>query len=276
MRAKALVDVATKVLQVAMIAGGAAMDGFRGAVVGLVAGATAGGIISLYWAHAVRSGPAGPSSVSSRELIRFGAWGLLTNAVGLVLSTADIFCLSALLKDPAAVGVYSLASLLQQGVGIPMRAYLDARFPEMARASSDLAALMAMRKRMQRHMIGIAVSCSAVVALVAPPLLPRIFGKDFAASAVPLWILLCGQIAWSAGATQGRTLLAAGWVEGNFWAGVAAAITNVAAQLLLIPGLGIAGAATATALTNGLIFAVTTAALFRWWEARRLGSASRD
>ena len=50
--------------------------------------------------------------------------------------TLYAFAVSALVGDPKAVGIYSLASLFQQVVTIPMRAYLDARFAEMTRGSS--------------------------------------------------------------------------------------------------------------------------------------------
>ena len=47
------------------------------------------------------------------------------------LKVARKTSVSALVGDPKAVGIYSLASLFQQVVTIPMRAYLDARFAEI-------------------------------------------------------------------------------------------------------------------------------------------------
>ena len=275
MRARAIVDVVTRVLQVGVVVAGAAWGGLRGVMLGLVVGSTLGGLVSLRWTRTLRAERPARANVSARELLRFGAWGLFNNAFGLVLSMADVFAVSALLGDPALVGVYSLAVLLQQAVTIPMRAYLDARFPEMTQAASDLAVLAAMRRRMQWHVFGIAAVSAVAVGVVAPTLLPIVFGKDFAASAVPLWILLAGQLAWSLGATQGRALLAAGWVEGNTWANMLAAIANVVAQLVLVPRFGIAGAAMATALTNGLLFSVSTAMMYRWWERRGARAAQR-
>ena len=67
-----------------------------------------------------------------------------------LVQNADIFILSRFVSH-TELGIYSLASLFQQVVTIPMRAYLDARFAEMTRGSSDPAGLRAMRRRMRVH-----------------------------------------------------------------------------------------------------------------------------
>jgi O-antigen/teichoic acid export membrane protein len=268
MREKALVDSFSRFVTVAAVLTGGFLRGFDGAVWGYIAGATAGGVIALAVVLPGRSHEAVAPHVSTRELLRFGSWALLTNALGLGLVTADIFCVSALVQDSAQVGLYFLAVQLQQIVAIPMRAYLDARFPEMTRLSADPPALRRLWRRMRWQLVAVAALGSVALMLAAPLLLPIVFGAAFAASALPLSILLAGQIGWSAGAAAGRSLFAAGFVEANFWLSSFTAVTTIAANLALIPLLGIAGAAVATSATN-LAWAALVTVVCRWYETYR-------
>ncbi len=269
MRDKAMLELITRLCILGCVVTGALLDGFRGCVLGFVIGSTVGGLASLLRTRSLRPRVAASASVSSRELLRFGIWGMLTNALGMVLTTTDVLAMSALIGDPKAVGVYSLASLFQQVVSIPMRAYLDARFPEMTRASNDIVALRAMRRRMRLHLLVITIVPAAALAAVAPFVIPLVFGADFEASIAPLVILLLGQIAASTGSAQGRSMLAAGWVEGNFWASGIAAVYNVAANLTLVPRFGAIGAATATASTY-VLWSCAVSVMCRWHEAGRV------
>lgn len=268
MRDKALLELVARLCIVGAVATGAYLDGFRGCVIGYVAGNAASGAISMTRARVLKPRVAAAASVSTRELLRFGLWGVLTNALGMVLTTTDVLAMSALVGDPKAVGVYSLASLFQQVVSIPMRAYLDARFPEMTRVSHDIPKLRALRRRMRLHLLAITIAPAGALALVAPWLIPRVFGADFSASLAPLSVLLLGQIFASTGAAQGRSMFAAGWVEGNFYASGVAAAYNVTANLLLVPRYGAIGAAAATASTH-LLWSCAVSVMCRWHESDR-------
>jgi O-antigen/teichoic acid export membrane protein len=268
MRDKALIDVYVRVCVVAGVLGGALLHGFEGSAIGYTAGSIAGGCIAVSRAFARRPPTTAAAPVGNPELLRFGLWGLLTNVLGLGLHTADIFCVSALVRDPAKVGVYSLAAQLQQIVGIPMRAYQDARFPEMTRLSSDPPRLRALWRRMRTQLVVVAVLVSLALGAIAPWLLPVVFGADFAGSALPLAILLFGQVFWSAGTAPGRSMFAAGWIVGNFWLSVFSATATIAVNLALIPHFGIAGAALATAATHAA-WAVLTTLVCRWYETHK-------
>jgi len=258
MREKALVDFFARLATVIGVVSGAVARGYEGAVVGYMAGSIVGGLLAIWRALTLRAPTHEPAWISTRELLRFGAWGLLTNALGLGLVTADLFCVSALVKDAAQTGIYSLAGQIQQVVGIPTRAYLDARFPEMTRLSEDPGALQRLWHRMRWHLAGVSAIGGLALGVVAPFALPIVFGHAFAASALPLSILLLGQVARSIGDAPGRSMFAAGWVVANFWLSLFSAIVTIAANLLLIPHFGIAGAALGTALANAMWAAAAT------------------
>jgi O-antigen/teichoic acid export membrane protein len=226
--------------------------GFLGAVVGFVIGTFAGSALSVGVVRGLRPPRPEPARVATREMLRFGLWGLLTNVLGMALTAADVLCLSAIVGDPAVVGVYSIAVVFQQMVRVPLLAYLDARFPEMARSAMDKGALRQLRRRMRAHLVWVAVPSCAGVAALAPWLIPFLFGSEYAATVPILQLLLASHVAFALGAAQGRSLLAQGYVEGNFWASLIAAAANLALLLALIPAVGAFGAAAATVVSQAI------------------------
>jgi O-antigen/teichoic acid export membrane protein len=271
MREKAVVEFVSRLVTVTAVVAGAWVWGFAGCAIGYTIGSVFGGAIAVVRVVVSRPREAALPSVTTGELLRFGAWGVLTNALGMGLATADIFLVSGLVKNASTVGIYFLAVQLQQIVGIPMRAYLDARFPEMTRLSLDPRALRALWRRMRWQLVAVATAGSVGLAVVAPFALPKVFGSDFAASSLPLAILLLGQIAKSWGDAPGRSMFAAGWVQGNFWlSGIAAGLT-IAGNLALIPIFGIAGAALGTASASAVWAALTTI-VCNWYEGSKIAA----
>ena len=273
MREKALVDFFSRLATFAAMLAGALLHGFEGTAIGYTIGSVVGGVIAVARTWTLRTERPAAPWLPTRELLRFGLWGLLTNALGLGLVTADIFCVSALVGDAGQVGVYFLAAQLQQIVGIPTRAYLDARFPDLTRLSANAAALRAVWRRMRWQLVGASTIGSIALAVVAPLALPIVFGRDFAASAIPLAILLLAQIGRSWGDAPGRSMFAAGWVEGNFWLSVLSSVATIGGNLALIPHFGIAGAALGTALANA-IWAVATTVVANGFDRRRIEAAA--
>jgi O-antigen/teichoic acid export membrane protein len=124
---------------------------------------------------------------------------------------------------------------------------------------------------MRWQLVAVATAGSVGLAVVAPFALPKVFGSDFAASSLPLAILLLGQIAKSWGDAPGRSMFAAGWVQGNFWlSGIAAGLT-IAGNLALIPIFGIAGAALGTASASAVWAALTTI-VCNWYEGSKIAA----
>ena len=252
MRDKAVLDLVRRALVVVSIIIGVSLAGLPGFVAGHVVGNLLGAVVAGGRTWMTRPKPAVPSPVPRRELLRFGSWSVLNQMLGFVLEAADLLCLSALLGDETAVGLYGLAAVLQRFVRIPMLAYLDARFPTMTRASKTPAEARRVRSQMRLHILGLALLAATVAALAGPILVPWAFGSEYSESVLLLEILLVGQVLWALGAAQGRSLLASGWVEGNFIASGVAASVNLAANFWLIPIWGAPGAAIATAGTWGV------------------------
>jgi O-antigen/teichoic acid export membrane protein len=269
MRDKAVLDFLRRAVLAIAIITGVALAGFPGFVAGHVVGSLLGAAVAGIRTWKSRPATTVACPISRRELFRFGTWSMLTQMLGFVLEAADLLCLSALLGDEVAVGLYGLAAVLQRFVRIPMLAYLDARFPALTRESATLEQARRVRGRMRIHILCIALVAAGAAAVAGPILVPWVFGADYSGSVLSLEILLVGQVLWSLGAAQGRSLLAAGWVEGNFIASIVAASVNLGANFLLIPIWGAPGAAMATAGTWG-VWAVVVNLLSRYQDRRSL------
>jgi len=269
MREKAVLDFSNRALIVVCIVAGTLYNGFRGFIVGGLVGVLAGAAMSTFRISQIRPLNRVSSPVKRRELFTFGLWSVSTGLMGYVLTTADVLCVSAILQESSSTGLYGLAVVVQRVARIPSFAYLEATFPSLVRQTLNPEKFSSSRKRMQRNMILLALGASIGVGLVAPILIPAVFGEDYQGSVSPLLILLVGQVFWSIGAVHGRSLLAHGYVQGNFWASGLSAGINIAANLLLIPIFGIKGAAIATAISQ-ILWAVSVTVMCHWIEGRIL------
>jgi len=271
MRDMAVLEFLARCIQVAGAVCGALLYGFPGFVVGYLIAAVAGGLMQAGRAFAVRPGERVSSPVGRGEFLRFGFWSVFTGIMHQVLAVADVMCVSAITQDSTATGLYGLAIVIERAVRIPTQAYLNATFPRLVGRAREMAGFPALRRRMQRNILLLALGASGAAFAAAPFVVPWLFGEGFRPSVTPLWILLGGHVLWALGAVQGRSLLAHNRVQGNFWASAIAAVANLAANLWLIPILGIEGAAIATASTYVLWSACVTA-MCRWTERGRLRS----
>jgi O-antigen/teichoic acid export membrane protein len=145
----------------------------------------------------------------------------------------------------ADLGLYAVA-VTAAGVSGPLASSLGlALFPELRRENS----MEAQRRRTGRALLVVLLTSTgvaAVLALAGPWLLAFLFGNSFAEAATPLRLLLLGQIANDATGPLTARLLAAGRPGAASQASAAAGVVTVAGLALLVPSLGINGAAVTT------------------------------
>ncbi len=102
----------------------------------------------------------------------------------------------------------------------------------------------------------VAVLC-AFTALISPWLLPWLFGEEFAGSVIALRWLLPGIVFSCAYKLLAVVLTQRGLLRFNLYGALIAAITTVVLDLLLIPRIGITGAAMASSIAYLAILTVT-------------------
>ncbi len=179
----------------------------------------------------------------AREIWAFGIRGEVGSVLLLVNLRLDFVIVEAV-AGPAALGIYAVASKYAELLRVPSDAVLWVLYPHFAR--HEPSGSTANPRTMMRR-VGVAVAAGAVpLAVLSPLVVPTLYGPAFAAAVIPACILLVGL------AGEGLAAVAVGYLYGQGRPGLASAATGagvavtVVLDLLLIPHLGVTGAAIAS------------------------------
>ena len=188
-----------------------------------------------------------------RATLPLAAAGIL----GTAYERVDVWVL-ALLKGSASVAVYVAAYKLYDTALLPATAIAAA---SVAAAGHDLIANArptARRLGLRAAMIGAPIAL--VVALISPVLLRAAFGKHYGSASTAVVILMVASIPGAALAAITpiamlcRRQLIVKWI-------VAGLVANVVGNVVLVPLIGIRGAALAFLITDGMLLTAFYAAL---------------
>lgn len=241
-----LTDVSTLAAQLVLMLGLAAVG--RLTVLSAVAVwllCATGGV--AWKARLALRGDVGPAHRLREVWAQGRAYGLkawLGSTVNLLSLRQDVLLLAAL-GSTSAVGIYTVgvaAAELSWYVPNALQGVMTAKFS----AEEDSLALA---QRLNRSVWPMTVAFSAAVFVVAIPLIPLVYGPKFAASLVPLAILLPGIVATAMTTSLSAWLSGRGYPEDSATANAANMLVNLAANLLLIPRFGAAGAAAASSVS---------------------------
>ena len=144
-------------------------------------------------AYAVRfaGAPAVPSAATSRTVASFGSRSYVGSLSYQGFLRVDVLFLSAR-YGPAVVGVYSLAAIVAEKIGVAGFAMYGATAEAISQGGPQAARLTALTTRL---MLALLVPLAVVLAVLAPVGFPLVFGEDFADAALPFVILLPGTVA---------------------------------------------------------------------------------
>jgi len=159
---------------------------------------------------------------------------------------ADIYMVAYFL-NPAQVAFYSIAARLAEHLMYIPQSLGMAMFPRLAGSSEEEAHRMtAMACRQILVISGLA---AAVLALTGQWFITLWYGSDFAPAAIPLPWICSGIVMMSLYVLLSRNFTSRNRQQVNIVAAYIALAGNLGLNLLLIPSLGIAGAAMATTLS---------------------------
>lgn len=154
------------------------------------------------------------------------------------------------LSSDTEIGLYKIASALAMMAGIPVNAIVSIFNPIISEhiEGKAFSALNALLKTVTRWLVVISIPI-VLAMLLLPDLALWIFDSNYAASTVPLQVLLMGQLVWISCAPAMRIIPMSGHSMLNLINGLIAAGINIGLNLWLIPIYGSKGAAIATAST---------------------------
>lgn len=218
------------------------------------------GVMSIAWGYAVQMGLAAAllsliaarvrrtafrvSWPAFRELFRFGSGVMGANLLGQLAAGLDVMLVGRLM-GPLSLGYYSLsaqtAAYLPRGLASILP---QVTFSAMSRVQDRAASLRSAYLRLARICALVAVPVLAALAVVAPDLVPAMFGAKWQQSVLPLQLLsLAGMVIvldWTWGETlkaQGRSM--------QLLLMTSVSLVGLAAAVLVGSRFGIAGVALA-------------------------------
>ncbi len=193
--------------------------------------------------HGMRLGGR-PDRELARHILSFGMRGQVGGVVGLLNLRLDFLILGAL-AGPGPLGVYAVASKFAELVKVPALAVTWVSYPRIARRG-PLSSARAVRHQLP-WLLALGLVGAAAVAVAAGPLLPALYGREFAESVLPAVIIVVGLAASPAGGLASGYLLGTSRPGTNSLMQGVGLVLTLGLDVLLIPSFGILGAAVASA-----------------------------
>jgi O-antigen/teichoic acid export membrane protein len=198
-----------------------------------------------------------------RRLLREAFPFVLTMALGLVYFKVDVLMLSVM-KGSEAVGQYSAAFRLMEGLLYLSAAYAAALFPTLSRLKSTSGErLRPAVHRATDAVAAVALPAAVALAMLAGPIIHFLYGAEYAASVPALrWIgaalffvFVSHFLGSVLGAVDRQGLTARATLVG--------VVINVSLNLWLIPRMAHVGAAVATLATQAAVTGVLAVLVHR-------------
>lgn len=192
-----------------------------------------------------------------RNLIALQAdWSFLVMGIVVMLEYQMDKILLSLWRGALEVGYYSTATTFFALATLPVQAFRSALYPTMSRIAS-IANADGDRAELQRlygwSICGV-LSVGLLIALLgiffAEPAIVLVFGPAMTPAALPTQLLMVGVLLFSLNVPLSRLMLATNRQNRAAQFIIASAVTNVLANLWLVPSLGASGTAMARSIST--------------------------
>ena len=201
----------------------------------------------------------------SKKAIGYGYKAHLSNVMAFVNYKADIFLVNFFL-NPASTGVYVIAVQLSERLWMFSQSISTVLLPRLSELSSDKDKRELITPLITRFTLFFTVLISIVFALAARPFISIVFGNEYDGVLAPLLILLPGIVLTSGSRILSNDLAARGKPELNFYAAIIVVFCNIIINIILIPSLGLTGAAIATTTAYSINFIIKVF-MYRYFSA---------
>lgn len=240
-----------------VLAGLGALGAFFGYIVGYAASAVIGIGILYYGFYRQYEAADEYEEGLSRRLLEYSVPLTATQSANVIDKQIDIV-LVGLFLNPAAVAFYTLAKQVTDFVLAPAASLgftISPNFGEQ-KAADELAEARRIYETSLTNVLLLYIPAAVGLAIVARPFLTMIFGNDYAA-AVPVLQVLTGFVVLQAITNlTSDSLDYLGRARARAIAKGVTALSNLGLNILLIPTIGVVGAAIATVATHSVYVAV--------------------
>lgn len=184
-----------------------------------------------------------------KDSFSYGSKVYLANSLSFLNYRLDMFLITIFLT-PIAVGFYSIAVSMAEKLLIIPGAFATVLLPKVA--SSGHGEANHLTSKVLRHTTLIMVVICLVMVVLINFIIKIFFGASFLPSALPFIVLLPGILAFSIGGILAADLSGRGKPQYAVWSSVTALIANIILNIILIPKMGITGAALASSISYWL------------------------
>ncbi|XKE47244.1 flippase [Halomonas organivorans] len=232
--------------------------GVTGLIVAFVLGKLAGLVVVFHalFVHFKKEQGQCLMSNYKKRTISYGWKAHLSNIMAFVNYRADVFLVNFFLA-PAATGIYVIAVQLAERLWMPSQALSTVLLPRLSAMHNSSCEA---RRRLSFRCAFIIGALTSVIAVAASFflffLMVPIFGKAYDAALMPLYWLLPGVVLGAAARILSNSIAAMGRPIVNFYCAILTVSVNIVSNVILIPVMGISGAAVATSIAYALNFAV--------------------
>ena len=180
-----------------------------------------------------------------RTVIRFSTPAYGSNVLQYLNYRFDLFFV-ACFRDLREVGLYALAVSLAQLVWLVSNAVATVVFARVGSSSDDPGDAANRTAALARSVLVIQILLAGALAVLAKPLLQVLYGTAFEPAVSALWLLLPGVAVFGGASVLAAHLAGLGRPGLNLRVAAVSLVVTVALNLLLVPQLGMNGAALAS------------------------------
>lgn len=184
------------------------------------------------------------------ESTSFGLKGHISNIITFFNYRMDIFLIAYFL-DNIAVGLYGLAISLAERIWVVSSAVSSVVYSRLANIP-DKKQRMELTAKVGRIVLMVSLILGLLLAIAIVYLIPLFFGDAYNGTVQPLLIIIPGVLMMSIARIFANYFTASGRPEINSIVAIICTIVNLILNFILIPKLGIIGAASATTISYTL------------------------
>ena len=207
-----------------------------------------------------------PSRRLGAESIRYGAVIYIGFLANVLHFKVDQVMLNSLLGT-AAVGIYTVGVRWAEMLFLLDNALIASSLFRVS--SGDTGDSYRLSQRLFKAQLMLSGASGLALALMAKPLILILYGSEYSGSVLPLVILIPGVVAWSLAKVLSQHIV---YKRGKQWITTAIALVgigmNIWLNLLMIPQMGVAGAALASMISYGTVLLCTLFA-FQWLKVQK-------
>jgi len=205
------------------------------------------------------------NSPAVRETTIFGFYVVLGNSISYVNAQISTILIGFYL-NPIEVGIYAVAILFAQTITLIPSAVQRVTAPATANlyGRGDIEGVRKIIFTAMKKSFLISVCIAGLIAIFGQFLIIVFFSPQFLSAYIPLLILLLGYTVFAPFMAVGTTLASIGKVHVPFRVNGICAVLNIVLNIILIPFVGIIGAAIATTIANIVNFGINMVLIKRY------------